>query len=154
MSPSTCAICMLPIVKPQKILITGTEAVHRACAAVGGLTVRQRQSEVTLKAVALAERLQRELAIAEQQAASASKECLEAIGVMSKRHTAEMDTARAQRRELERQLQDADNERRRLGVELDAARAELAKRNAPEPKVEPTGDDAEVRFGLLELDPL
>lgn len=154
MQPSTCAICLQPIVKPQKMLITGTEAVHRVCAATGGQTIRQREQEAALRAIALAERLQRDYAALEQQADAMSKECLEAIGTMSRKHSAEMDTARTQRRELERQLQDADNERRRLGVELDAARAELAKRNAPEPKSEPVEDDAVARFSLLELDPL
>jgi ribosome-binding protein aMBF1 (putative translation factor) len=148
MKYATCAVCLRPIVTRDDIRVSGTEIMHRSCAAAGRETVGWRT--------------QREVADLRAQLAQAQG------GADRERGSAVR--ARATVREVERLLVAANSERdlaqeaqvkaadamAKLLRERDAALAELA-RYPVQPNVtsnpdEDVRDGAEQRFSLLELD--
>lgn len=145
---ATCAVCLQPIVTRNDVRVSGTEVMHRACAATGQETIGWRNK--------------RELADLRAQLAQAQG------GVARQRDT--LARVRAANRELERLLTEANCDRdlaqasqaqaadamAELLQERDAALAELAKRPPAQPSTvapeEDQRDATEQRFSLLELD--
>jgi hypothetical protein len=150
----TCAACLQPLNGRGNFVIVGTEVVHKECA---------RQGRETRGA-----RLLRELAASELREQHASRAADSALRV-GDGAVARIQSMEATLRRTSSSLAIALGERDQAQQALATARAELdalrrvpaltpASTPAPEisvtPDAETVRDDTEVRFSLLELDPL
>ncbi len=176
---ATCAGCLQPIPKSgpdARFVISGTEVFHRRCAGLiaNSLLTRTRETAARLAAAqhalphtqAQVERLEARLRDAE----AVTQRWLDERNVMhQQKHQAEeqLDQMRNHREFWRTQAGELSSahartveEHRATLRELEAARAEIASLRAaqvtaPESSQrDPQTDDAAVRFGLLELDPL
>ncbi len=145
---ATCAVCLQPIVTRHEVAVSGTEVMHRRCAAAGRETVGWKaKREIADLRAGLAraeERAKRELAHHQQAMLFADQRLDNAYN--------ERDHAIAERDEAERA-------RDSVMRDLNMLRADLAKRPPPQEAETAAqqpeyGKDAETRFSLLELDPL
>ena len=142
---ATCAICQQPIVTRQDVRVSGTEIMHRSCAAAGGETIGWRQGKEIAD-------LRRQLVQAQESAARAIASQREQREQWRSTTNVLSDLVRAHE-ETTAALATVTRER-------DTLRSELAKRpvvqqpSEPPPTQEEYGKDAEVRFSLLELDPV
>jgi hypothetical protein len=160
--PGVCAACLVPLAKGEKFVLMGTEVVHPGC--VGGVTVMTKLRRDLIESEREKGYLQREL--------RAQRDHAENLGRVREIETRELaETKEAMRRrfhledEYRAQRDNARAERDRAFVLRDEAlrQAESARREAAlhpirdAPAAPPEVDDrdpAEIRFSLLDLDPL
>jgi hypothetical protein len=148
---ATCAICLKTIVRGSKFVISVTEVLHRECALAGGRTVLNRLREEHLNLQSEIERERRTSNTWRENLTSQTR-------VLS-------DTERVLMDRLDRMTIERDDALAALAVAVasaqrDDARIASAREASPdtprpvaiEPPPGPAGDDAEVRFSLLELD--
>lgn len=150
--PATCAVCLQPIVTRNDVRVSGTEVMHRSCAASGQETVGWRQKRQ----------------IAElREALTFAQECEKRQAALLRKERERVDRAvlaadrRVDNAGAERDAALSDQVRAEIARdvairELNIVRAELAKRT-PTPEVTPppaedTRDATVIRFSLLDLD--
>lgn len=150
----SCAACLQPLVHGVKYVLVGTEVIHSSCARAGMQT--------------LVQKLQSQLSLARQESARWQSEAATARYELRIANALgdELETARSGVARLERQAARMLQERNEALAARDAAKRELALRDAiGTPRVatpdatetqraEDKRDATEVRFSLLELDPL
>lgn len=151
METPKCAICLLPLRGRGNFVIVGTEVVHRACATTGSIT----QGWKTRQALADAMLDVAKNTVALEELVT----CVQAARdeAATQRHRA--DALDGSVRALQRQVD--------AGVRVAAAlRKQLEERESAIPlpvidqpaqvinTAQPSMDDTEKRFSLLELDPL
>ncbi len=142
-----CAVCQFAIVLPQRFVVSGTEAIHRACAQSGRTTVLQRAQLAVSDAQARCATEQRQNVQLNARIAALERQA----------HQATMDHLAEKRRLLQSA---ARAEAMFLSVK-DELEAALRARPAPPPPTTPDvlvvdpprtpdGDDTEIRMSLLE----
>lgn len=149
-----CAACQQPIVGQHSFALEGCEVIHRACARVAHTTVGQQLQQVAAAANERAARAERLLS--ESRAQYVREDTRERTAI-DRAHAREV---RELRREIENLHNDVSAARRESALHQTLARSVAV--TAPPPvaqAVEPAApnDDrteAEIRFSLLELDPL
>lgn len=159
--PAECAICQRSIIRQQRFVLAGSEAVHVECARAGGKTINWRLREALEQhRVAL-----RDLARARETDELRMRELESRLEGMSQLRRA-LEHSTAKQVEVRAEIERAIRARDEALIARDAAQRELALHqtlipNAPIPPrlgakeggVTTDGDDASIRFSLLELDP-
>lgn len=156
---ATCAVCQQPIANLTRMRVAGSEILHVACARSGQQTIgaRRQQDIARLEAELATERRRRHEAELEVgRARNALRKVESSVAIDEQRHADELaqlagardralaDAARA-RGEAAAATRQADEAIR----ERDAAVADAAR---PATAEHTSGDDASVRFSLLEFD--
>ena len=164
---ATCAVCLSPILEPQRFVVDGTEVLHRACAQASHTTVLQRAQRATAAALHEAANAQRrELELRSKVATLEGRIA---------RYEADLSSIRRDMRVALRHHGITRTERDTAIDERDAARREAALyqtlaaarqgtpsvSSAPDSTASSAGpvapaerDPTEQRMSLLELDPL
>jgi hypothetical protein len=164
--PGVCAACLISLGNGEKFVLMGTEVVHPGC--VGRQTERtkllMRLNEETRRAgnLAIEERRQREMAVAaDREHLRVSAELREVKETMRRRfhledeYRAQRDNARAERDRAfalrDEALRAAEAARREAALHQTLGPAPAAPAT---PEVKDERDPSEIRFSLLDLDPL
>lgn len=162
---ATCAVCLTPIMKPEKFVLSGTEVFHARCVVAYGTTNsvvnKQRQQAADLRAQI--ERLRYELEH-EKQRADHERTVAQRIAGERERMGNDLGVALSDARSWRVRMEEARRERDEAVAARDASRREAllhqtiqgtpvapAVAATPEP-VKDERDSTEVRFSLLELD--
>lgn len=161
----SCAACLRQIVPGAKFALAGTEVFHRECAPniANSIGTRQKLEIVQLRQQLASEHMDAARRLDEQarqfNIRNNPKVWQDRIASEEQQRLAAERTANRYKRERDEAKRDAESVRR----ELEVLQAIAGTRTAPTTPAEPvTGieqdapaeDDAAVRFGLLELDPL
>lgn len=152
-----CAICMGPITRGMKFVLSGTEVFHPECAAQRG-THNSIGNQRRQQLVELEERV-RVMGAKTNQAADVvetTRKRLVALDDQNERLMQDFARAQANERSWRRRYDEAIVERDRALRELAVARQYAQQQPAalvtPESKPRDTRDDTEIRFSLLEID--
>lgn len=170
MSSAACAGCLNLLWKGEPFVIYGTEVFHKRCARLIRTSVGNQQKLSIADLEVAVEQLRRSVEDQERRSTEVSQRAV-AEGIRLRR---ELDETIRREGEHLRELRGAKRDNARLESEVSQLRSELAITQAigptnqprtntaqvatptppqPLPESDPV-DDAAVRFGLLELDPL
>ena len=147
---ATCAVCALPVVTRDDVRVSGTEVMHRVCAASGRETIGwrlQRENADLQVKIAQLEGRQARIEATQQHLVTQLENAQNTATQLREEHAG-----------FGRQFDRVQTVLVQVTRERDEARAELAKRSASNPEPAPAErekqhqDDTVVRFALLELD--